>query len=87
MIVSNSVIQPKLNLHGGGSMVVAKMTREGVEYTLSWGDRFTVGKLGGCYCIWDTRDGSAVGQIYADEGWQSLDDRPTRGIVRVRSLA
>ena len=80
---SVSVIQPKLNLHAGGSRIVATITRKGVTYNLSWGDAATVGKLGGCYCLWDDRDGSALAQMYSDEGWQSLSQTPSKGIIWV----
>ncbi|KAF2455405.1 hypothetical protein BDY21DRAFT_350752 [Lineolata rhizophorae] len=79
-----SIIQPRLNLHASGSMLIANLSRAGLPYTLSWSDRSTAGKLGDCFCVWDSRDGSGVAQMYSEEGWQSLDDSPLKGIIRIK---
>jgi hypothetical protein len=82
---SIAVIQPRLNLHAGGSRVIASITSKGVPYSISWGDALAVGVFGGCYCVWNGCDGSAVAQIYADEKWQSLNQNPSRGVIKARN--
>jgi len=62
---------------------VATITRKAVTYNLSWGDAATIGILGGCYCLWDDRDGSALAQMYSDEGWRSLSHTFSKGIIWV----
>jgi hypothetical protein len=81
---SIAVIQPRLNLHAGGSRIIANITSKGRSYSVSWGDTLTVGVFGGCYCVWNGQDGSAVAQIYAEEKWLSLNQKPSRGIIKAR---
>jgi hypothetical protein len=79
-------IEPRINIFAPGVMQIARITRGMDAFSLSWGDRQTAGPIGECWTLWSAKNGEPVVHYVEDEEWESLDDSPGSGIIRVSSL-
>lgn len=85
---STSEIQPRLNLHAQGVMIISRIkTKRSADAPEMWHDlTWDFGK--GSYTVWKNTGSEVKPEIdIFCEGWNSLDDYSGEGIIRVSSLS
>ncbi|KAF2812595.1 uncharacterized protein BDZ99DRAFT_461253 [Mytilinidion resinicola] len=89
-------IQPKLDLDVPGVRCVAILHSKGEQYSLSYGDRSSIGDIGDCYGLYYRRpnisDGSTteipLAFLYTAESWRTLEElADQRGIIYAKRPA
>jgi hypothetical protein len=84
---STSEIQPRLNLHAQGVMIISRIKTKRSADSPEMSHDLTWDASKGSYTVWRNTGSEVKPEIdIFCEGWNSLDDYPGEGIIRVSSL-